>query len=137
MLQEHPGCSQHTHTHTRSEKISGVYYPINKRVEQERHAEGWAQPGAQSMNYRKRNYYSQKQLLFGSCKLVVTFPPPSATQPSPVPSGSSRDFSCCVSRVGGRLQAKFNRGEHTLITLRLCHSCSHLLILFPSALGEE
>lgn len=34
-----------THTHTYSEKIFGVYYPINKRVEQERHTEGWAQPG--------------------------------------------------------------------------------------------
>lgn len=51
--------------------------------------------------------------------------PSSFSHPAfPVPSGRSRDFSCCVSRVGDRLQEKFNRGEHT-------HHTPALSFLFP------
>lgn len=89
------------------------------------------------MNYRKQNYYSQKQIPIGILQLGGDSPSSFSHPTFPVPSASSRDFSCCVSGVGDRLQAKFNWGEHTLITLQLCDSSSHLLILFPSALEEE
>lgn len=84
------------------------------------------------MNYRKQNYYSQKQIAIGILQLDSDSPSSFSLPTFPVPFASSRDFSCCV-RLGDRLQAKFNK-ENThssrssfVIPVPTYSSSSHLL----------